>query len=68
MKINSTENHLVMSGKQRVITKINNNEDEPQKVEELFRTDMDSKLTFENHINKICKKTCQKFDVLARIS
>ena len=68
MKINSAENHLVMSGKQRVITEINNNEDEPQKVEELFRTDMDSKLTFENHINKICKKTCQKFDVLARIS
>ena len=57
-----------MSGKQRVITKINNNEDEPQKVEELFRTDMDSTLTFENHINKICKKACQKFDVLARIS
>lgn len=57
-----------MSGKQRVITEINNNEAEPQKVEELFGTDMDSTLAFENHINKICKKACEKFDVLARIS
>ena len=68
MKENSAENHLVISEKQRVITEIDNNEDESQREEGLLGINMDSTLTFENHINKISERASQKLNALSRIS
>ena len=39
-----------------MIANIFNNELASQSVEELLGIDIDSALTFESHINKICKK------------
>ena len=56
MKVNGGKSHIVMSGKQMMIANIFNNELASQSVEELLGIDIDSALTFESHINKICKK------------
>ena len=56
MKVNGGKSHIVMSGKQMMIANIFNNELASQNVEELLGIDIDSALTFESHINKICKK------------
>ena len=70
MKVNSGKSHLLISGKQRMITWFDNHELESQNVEELLRIDIDSTLTVENHTKKKkkCKKPSQKLNVLARIS
>ena len=48
------------------IANIENNCIYSEDVHELLGTDL--KLTFENHINKLCKKTIQEFNALTRIS
>ena len=52
MKVNSGKSHLLISGKQRMITWFDNHELESQNVEELLRIDIDSTLTVENHTKK----------------
>ena len=43
-------------GKIKAYSPIDNHELEFQCIEELLGIEIDSALTFENHINKICKK------------
>ena len=40
----------------------------PAKLSNILDITIDSKLTFENHINSICKKASQKLNALARIA
>ena len=51
----------------RATASIKNNWKEFEDVHELLRITSDSKLTFENHVNKLCKKRSQKLNVLAII-
>ena len=44
-----------------------NNYTEAEDVHELLGMTTDSKLTFENHINKFCKKSSQELNAVARI-
>ena len=47
--------------------KIDNNYIESEEEQVLLGTTIDSNLTFENHINNICKKASQKLNALARV-
>ena len=68
MKINRDKSLFVLSGNKKAIANSANNSIESEGVHELFGITTDSKLTFENHINKLCKKASQKLNALARIS
>ena len=47
------------------MAKVNNNELESQNIGKLLRIGIDSTLSFEYPINKICKKACQKLSSFA---
>ena len=57
-----------MSGNKKAIFTIDNNCIRSEDVHELLRKTISTKLTFENHINKLCKKAIQKLNILIRIS
>ena len=68
MKVNSCKSHLLVSGNIRSKAKIDNNYIESEKERVLLGITIDSNLTFENHINNICKKASQKLNALARVT
>ena len=57
-----------MSGNKKAIFTIDNNCIGSEDVHKLLRKIIGTKLTFENHINKLCKKAIQKLNTLIRIS
>ena len=64
IKVNSGQNHLAISGKQKVIAEIGNDNLESQNVGELLGIDIDSTVNLENHISKICEKASQMLKCL----
>ena len=68
MKVDTGKNHLLVSGNVRSKAKIDNNYIESEKEQVLLGITIDSNLTFENHINNICKKASQKLNVLAKVA
>ena len=68
MKVNTDKSHLLVSGNVRATAKIDNNYIESEKEQMLLGITIDSKLTFENHINNICKRASQKLNALARVA
>ena len=68
MKVNTGKNHLLFSDNSRATATIDNSYIESEDKQVLLGITIDSNLTFENHINKICKKASQKLNVLARIA
>ena len=68
MKVNTGKSHLLVSGNVRSKAKIGNNYIESEKEQVLLGITIDSNLTFENHINNICKKASQKLNALARVA
>ena len=68
MKVNTDKSHLLVSGNVRATAKIDNNYTESEKEQMLLGITIDSKLTFENHINNICKRASQKLNALARVA
>ena len=68
MKVNTGKSHLLVSGNARSKTKIDNNYIDSEKEQVLLGITIDSNLTFENHINNICKKASQKLNALARVA
>ena len=68
MKVNTGKSHLLVSGNVRPKAKIDNNYIESEKEQVLLGITIDSNLTFENHINNICKKASQKLNALARVA
>ena len=68
MKVNTGKSHLLVSGNVRGTAKIDKNYIESEKEQALLGITIDSNLTFENHINNICKKASQKLNALARVA
>ena len=68
MKINSDKSDFVLSGNKKAVANNASNCVDSEGVHKLLGITTDSKLTFENHINKLCKKTSQKLNILAVIS
>ena len=66
MKVNTGKSHLLVSRNVRATAKIDNNYIESEKEQVLLGMTIDSNLTFENHINNICKRASQKLNALAR--
>ena len=68
MKVNTDKIYLLVSGNVRATDKIENNYIESEKEQMFLGITVDSKLTFENHINNICKIASQKLNDLARVA
>ena len=68
MKVNTDKSHLLLSGNIKLTSNIDNNIIEYEEKQELLGVIIDSRLTFEEHVNNICKKASQKLNALARIS
>ena len=68
MKVNACKSHLLLSGCSRATATIDNSFIESEDEQVLLGITIDSNLTFENHINSICKKASQKLNALARIA
>ena len=56
MKVNTGKSHVLVSANVRATAKFENNYIESKKEQVLLGITIDSNLTFENHINNICKK------------
>ena len=63
MKVNTGKIHPLLSCNFRATATIDNSY-----IEVLLGITVDSNLTFENHINSICKKASQKLNALAKIA
>ena len=66
MKVNTGKSYLLLSSNSRATATIDNSYTEDEQV--LLGVTIDSNLTFENHINSICKKANQKLNALARMN
>ena len=68
MKVNTDKSHLLLSGNTNLAFNIDNNTVESEMKQELLGLTIDSNLSFEEHVNNICKKASQKLNALTRIS
>ena len=68
MKDNTRNSHLLVSGSARATANGDNNYTESEKDQVLLGITIDSNLTFENHINNICKRVSQKLNALAKVA
>ena len=66
MKMNNRKSHILFSGIDNISGNVYNNIIISENKNELLNIILDSKLSFENHLKNLCKKTNQKFKVLAR--
>ena len=67
MKVDAGKSHLLLSGNSRATARINNSYIDSEDKQVLLSITAVCNLTFENHINSICKKASQKLNALARI-
>ena len=67
MKANPEKCHLLTSSNERVNINIEGVEIKSSNLVKLLGVHLDSKLTFEKHIDNVCKKTSQKISALSRI-
>ena len=68
MKGNEDKCHVILSSQDNMHVNIGTTQIENSKYQKLLGINIDSKLTFENHINRICKKASAKVNALSRIS
>ena len=68
MKVSTDKSHLLLSGNTKLASNFNNNTIESEMKQELLGITINSNLSFEEHINNICKMANQELDALARIS
>ena len=66
--INTGKSNLLFSGNFRATATIDNNYIELEDEQILLVITVDSNLTFESHINSICRKGSQKLNAFARIA
>ena len=67
MKINSGKSHMLFSGNDNVSANIDDHISISENKNEIVGIILNLKLSFEDHINKPCKKASQKLNVLARV-
>ena len=68
MKANTDKSHLLLSGKNNLTANIDGNVTESEDSQVLLGITIDSNLSFNKHINNLCKKASAKLNALARIS
>ena len=68
MKVNTDKSHLLLSRNVSLTSNIDNKLIESENEQVLLGVTIDSNLSFEKHINNLCKKASQKLNPLARIS
>ena len=68
MKANTEKSHLLLSGSNRLTANIDGNDIESENNQILLAMTIDSNLSFNKHINNLCKKPSTKLNALARIS
>ncbi len=71
MKLNAEKCHFMVLGRsadQTITVRIGNSTIENSREEKLLGVIIDRKLTFETHINKLCKKAGNKLFALSRLS
>ena len=67
MKVNAAKCHLLVTIDTDVTSKIGEFDVKNSMEEKRLGTQIDSKLSFENHVSSRCKKACQKLYALARV-
>ena len=68
MKGNEDKSHVILSSQGNMHVNIGDALMENRKCQKLLGINIDSKLTFEDHINRICKTSSAKLNALSRIS
>ena len=68
MKINADKCHLLVSTNNTVKIKIGNFDITNSKSEKLLGVKFDHKLSFDDHISKLCKKASRKIHALSRVA
>ena len=67
MKANTGKSHLLLYGKNKLTANIDGNIIESEDNQVLLFITIDSKLSFNKHINNLCKKVSAMLNALARI-
>ena len=68
MKANTDKSHLLLSVDNNLTVKIDGNIIESEDEQVLLGVTIDSNLSFNKHVNNLCKKASAKLNALARIS
>ena len=68
MKANPDKCHFICSSNLKTSTMIENRQIRNSTCEKLLRVFFDSKLTFQSHIDNICKKAAHKLNAISRIT
>ena len=68
MRVNTGKSYLLLSGYSRATAMIDNSYTKSEDEQVLLGITTDSNLSFENHINSICRKVNQKLKALTRIT
>ena len=68
MKSNAEKCHLLVSTNDRVSMNVDGFKKDKSDTEKLLSVKFDKKLTFDDHISDICKKTGRKISALARVT
>ena len=67
MKANPDKCHFITSESKDLVINVENNQITNSKCEKLLGIKIDHKLTFNAHIDEICKKAGQKMNALSRV-
>ena len=67
MKINLDKCHFITSESKGLVINVENNQITNSKCEKLLGIKINHKLTFNAHIDEICKKAGQKMNALSRV-
>ena len=68
MKSNTERSHLLLSGSSKLTANIDGNNIKSEDNKILIDITIDSNLSFNKHINNLCKKPSTNLNALARIS
>ena len=68
MKANTDKSHLLLSGNNKVTANIDGDIIESEESQVLLGVTIDSNLSFDKHINNLCKNAGAKLNALARIA
>ena len=68
MQANAGKCHILLSTKEKVLTKVDSVEIENSQAEKLLGVTLDSELNFEKHINNLCGKAKSKLSALSRVA
>ena len=68
LKANSGKSHVMLTADNKLKINVRGNPISNEKIVQLLGVTVYNKLSFEPHLNKVCKKVSQKFHALGRVS